>query len=127
MERKKFIKSAAIIGSSVLMSGCCKKDTLKNNQILHTVMFRLKHQKGSQAEKNFLEDSVKILSVIGGVKDFKVLKQIGKKNDFDFALSMIFESQADYDAYNNYPTHKDYVKTRWIPEVEAFLESDFVS
>ena len=125
MKRKTFIKSAALAASGAALAACSKTESLSGGKILHTVMFKLKHPKGSDAENKFLNDSFNILSAVPTAKNFRILRQIGKKNDFDFAFSMIFDNQADYDAYNNYPAHLDYVKNRWQSEVERFLESDF--
>jgi hypothetical protein len=38
---------------------------------------------------------------------------------------MEFASQAKYQAYNEHPEHVAFVKGRWIPEVEEFLEIDY--
>ncbi len=123
MNRKAFIKNTALAGSAGLLCACT--DELGGEKILHTVMFKLKHAKDSPEEKKFLKDSYDILSKIEVAKSFRVLRQVGKKNDFNFALSMLFDSQKDYDSYNNNPNHLAYVKQRWEREVESFLESDF--
>ncbi|MCD8534947.1 MAG: Dabb family protein [Verrucomicrobia bacterium] len=39
---------------------------------------------------------------------------------------MQFASQADYDFYNNHPTHVTYVQEIWLTEVAAFQEIDFI-
>jgi hypothetical protein len=38
---------------------------------------------------------------------------------------MEFADQAAYQGYNDHPVHVAYVRDRWIPEVEAFLEIDY--
>jgi len=38
---------------------------------------------------------------------------------------MEFENQAGYDAYNVHPAHVAFVRDRWVPEVEDFLEIDY--
>ena len=40
---------------------------------------------------------------------------------------MEFADQSAYDRYNFHPDHVRFVEERWIPEVESFLEADFVS
>ncbi|WP_213644817.1 Dabb family protein [Paenibacillus lautus] len=35
---------------------------------------------------------------------------------------MMFENEADYEAYNVHPQHVDFVENRWKKEVEQFLE-----
>ena len=92
--------------------------------IRHTVVFKLKHPEGSQLELDFLQASQK-LADIPVVRNFECLRQISKKNNFDFGLSMEFASQADYQAYNTHPDHVQFVETRWMPEVVEFMEIDY--
>ncbi len=93
--------------------------------IQHSVVFRLKHGAGSVEEIDFLKATA-VLAEISGVKNLRCLRQIGAKNDFSFGLSMEFDSQVDYDAYSEHEIHIRFVETRWIPEVEAFMEIDYV-
>jgi hypothetical protein len=92
--------------------------------IRHTVVFKLKHAAGSQAEGDFLQSARK-LAGIPTVRKFECLRQISKKNSYDFGLSMEFASPRDYQIYNNHPDHVHFVQTRWIPEVVDFLEIDY--
>ncbi|HEY0122049.1 MAG TPA: Dabb family protein [Rhizobium sp.] len=92
--------------------------------IRHTVAFRLKHEPGSAEENSFLKDAL-VLEEIPGVRNFEQLRQTSPKNDFTFGFSMEFENQAGYDAYNIHPDHVTFVRDRWVPEVEAFLEIDY--
>lgn len=92
--------------------------------IRHTVAFKLKHDKGSREEASFLE-AAKALSVLPAVQKFECLKEIGKKNNFDFGLSMEFENVAAYEAYNTHEYHLDFVSNRWAPEVIDFIEIDY--
>jgi hypothetical protein len=92
--------------------------------IRHTVTFKLKHENGSIEETSFLEAARK-LSTLPTVQKFECLKEIGKKNNFDFGLSMEFENKKDYEAYNDHPTHVDFVQNKWIPEVIDFIEIDY--
>ncbi len=94
--------------------------------IQHTVAFRLKHAAGSAAEAKFLADAM-ILAGIPGVDAFERLRQVSPKNDFRFGFSFTFADQAAYDAYNIHPDHVAFVRDRWIPEVEAFLEIDYIA
>ena len=93
--------------------------------IRHTVVFKLKHPGGSQLELDFLRSARK-LSEISTAKNFECLRQISEKNDYDFGLSMEFDSSADYENYNSHPYHVEFVQTRWIPEVTDFMEIDYV-
>jgi hypothetical protein len=92
--------------------------------IHHTVVFRLKHPTGSSAEQKFLADA-RILAAIPGVEKFEQLRQVSPKNDYRFGFSMEFADQAAYAAYNDHPDHVAFVRDRWVPEVEAFLEIDY--
>jgi hypothetical protein len=92
--------------------------------IRHTVVFRLKHALGSAAEKTFL-DAAMILAGIPGVQRFERLKQVSPKNDYRFGFSMEFADQKAYAGYNDHPDHIAFVRDRWVPEVEAFLEVDY--
>ena len=94
--------------------------------IRHTVVFVLKHAHGSLQEKAFLRDA-KVLAEIPGVQKFEQLRQVSKKNDYEFGFSMEFKDQAAYDAYNAHPKHVKFVKERWDREVEKFLEIDYVA
>jgi len=93
--------------------------------IRHTVVFTLKHAAGSAEEQAFLRDAL-VLTEIPGVEKFEQLRQVSKKNDYAFGFSMEFADQSAYDAYNVHPKHVAFVQGRWVPEVERFLEIDYV-
>jgi len=93
--------------------------------IRHTVAFKLKHLSGSESETAFLEAAQRLAS-IPTVRQFERLRQVGKKNHFDFGFSMEFATQQDYETYNNHPDHVHFVETRWKPEVVDFIELDYV-
>ena len=92
--------------------------------IRHTVVFRLKHPKGSAAEADFLA-AADVLAKISGVQKFEKLRQVSPKNDYDFGFSMEFADQAAYNSYDAHPEHVRFVRERWVPEVEEFLEIDY--
>lgn len=100
---------------------------LAEGQILHSVVFRLRHGAGSAEESLFLEDGRRILTSIPSVTNFQVVRQVSSKNNYAFGFSMIFNSQADYDAYNDHPLHVQFVQERWETEVVDFLEIDYSS
>jgi hypothetical protein len=93
--------------------------------IRHTVMFTLKHAPGSELERAFL-DSALVLTEIETVRKFERLRQISQKCEHRFGFSMEFDSQADYETYNEHPTHTKFVNEKWIPEVDSFQEVDYV-
>ena len=93
--------------------------------IRHTVAFRLRHPKGSAAEADFLR-AADVLAKIPGVQKFEKLQQVSAKNDFRFGFSMEFANQAAYHSYDAHAEHVRFVRERWVPEVEAFLEVDYM-
>lgn len=93
--------------------------------ILHSVIFSLKHERGSEEELLFLEDGKRILSSIPTVTNFHVYKQVSIKNDYNYGFAMEFANGADYEAYNTHPLHVQFVSERWEKEVEKFLEIDY--
>lgn len=94
--------------------------------IRHTVVFTLKHAKGSAEEKKFLEDAL-VLTEIPGVNKFERLRQTSPKNNYSFGFSMEFDDQAAYDTYNGHPLHVAFVRDRWLVEVSDFMEIDYVA
>jgi Stress responsive A/B Barrel Domain len=92
--------------------------------IRHSVIFTLKHASGSPEEGAFLRDA-KVLAGIPGVGKFEQLRQVSPKNDYTFGFSMEFADQAAYAGYNDHPEHVAFVRDRWVPEVERFLEIDY--
>lgn len=92
--------------------------------IHHTVVFRLRHEPGSAAERDFLRAACE-LARIEGVKQFECLRQTSAKNAFQFGLSMEFDDAAAYAHYSDHPDHTAFVQNRWIPEVAEFLEIDY--
>lgn len=94
--------------------------------IRHTVVFGLKHAAGSAEEGAFLREAL-VLANIPGVEKFEQLRQVSPKNDYAFGFSMEFADQAAYTGYNEHPTHVAFVRDRWVPEVERFLEIDYVA
>lgn len=93
--------------------------------IEHTVTFRLRHPSGSPEEAAFLV-SAAALARLPGVQNFAIRRQVSPKWDLSFGITMTFASQADYDAYSAHPDHVAFVQQRWLPEVAAFQEADFV-
>ncbi|MDE2383527.1 MAG: Dabb family protein [Alphaproteobacteria bacterium] len=93
--------------------------------IRHTAVFRLKHAKGSAAEADFLA-ALRKLVAIPGVEKFEVLRQVSPKSEYHFGVSMEFANQAAYTGYNDHPDHVAFVQGRWLPEVAAFTEIDYV-
>ena len=92
--------------------------------IRHSVIFKLKYAEGSAETKAFLEAAAK-LENIPGVQQFEMLKQVSKKNKFDFGISMEFASQELYDGYSRHPDHELFLEKYWQKGVVEFLEIDY--
>lgn len=96
-------------------------------RLQHTVVFRLVHPAGSAAEAAFLDTARGTLPAIPGVGDFRVSRQVSAESDLVWQFSMVFADAAAYAAYDAHPAHTTFVATRWVPEVAAFQEYDFVT
>jgi hypothetical protein len=99
--------------------------TLGSGRIRHTVVFTPKHPEDSEAEAGFLEAAAR-LSSLPGVEEWELLREVSPKNGYRYGISMEFADQAAYDGYNDHPDHVAFVRDRWVPEVEDFLEVDYV-
>lgn len=97
------------------------------SSIQHTVVFRLVHPAGSAAEADFLATARRTLPSIPGVTQFAVHRQVGAKSELAWQFSMVFADDAAYAAYDAHPAHTGFVEGRWVPEVAAFAEYDFVA
>ena len=100
---------------------------LTPGRIRHTVSFVLSHPQGSAEEADFLAAAARLADVIPGVEAFEVLREVSPKNDFIHGLSMEFADRAAYDVYNEHPEHVAFVQDRWLAEVTAFQEIDYVA
>jgi quinol monooxygenase YgiN len=94
------------------------------NMIRHSVIFKLNCAKNTAEEKAFLAAAAKLAN-IPGVLHFESLRLTSKKNNFDFGLSMEFESQQSYDAYSSHPDHQQFIQQYWVKYVQDFLEIDY--
>jgi heme-degrading monooxygenase HmoA len=97
--------------------------TLTPGRVRHSVVFRLKHEAGSEAEAGFLRANAG-LAAIPGVEAFELMREVSPKNEYRFALTMEFADREAYDAYSAHPDHVSFVSERWDEEVEDFLEID---
>ena len=97
--------------------------TLRGSRIRHLVVFTLRPDKGIPEVEAFLA-ALSGLSAIDGVEELEVVRQVGVKNGYQFAVSMEFADRAAYDAYNGHPDHVAFVRDRWGAEVGDFMEID---
>ncbi len=135
MKRRQFIGTAgtAAVATAVTatLAGCTSpasstpSATLQAGEVLHTVIFDLKHPAGSPEAELFITDGRRILTAIPGVLDFQACRQCSPKNDYQYGFLMRFRNQADFDAYTAHPDHTKFVAERWDVEVARFQESDF--
>ena len=93
--------------------------------ITHSVFFKLKHERESDAEADFLRQAAE-LAAIPGVEQFQILEETSPKNTFSFGLSMIFADEAAYEEYNHHPAHVAFVQNIWLKDVEHFQEIDHI-
>jgi quinol monooxygenase YgiN len=93
--------------------------------ITHSVFFKLKHPEGSEQERRFLKKAMALRS-ISGVRNFECVREVSQNNGYTLGLTMQFEDRASYDFYTEHPDHNRFVETIWIPEVENFIEIDYV-
>ena len=75
-------------------------------------------------EQDFL-NAAKKLAAIPGYKILKTLRQTGKKNNYDFGLSMELQIKNLYDEYSDHPDHVQFIQKYWLRYVEDFLEVDY--
>ena len=94
-------------------------------EIIHTVVFTLKHEKGSSAAIEFLETAHLFLTGIDVVRDFTIRDQISPKSDFQYGFYMVFTDMEAYTTYNNHPDHIKFVNEYWEKQVVDFQELDF--
>jgi len=92
--------------------------------IRHSVIFKLKDVINADEKQAFF-DAVDQLAFIQDVQKFEVLKQISPKNQFEYGISMEFDTQKQYDFYSNHPEHVAFVQNYWLKYVEDFLEIDY--
>lgn len=92
--------------------------------IKHTVVFKLNHPEDSAETQNFFK-AAKELATIPGVQNFESLRQISKKNQYDFGFSMEFANEALYEAYNGHPMHMQFIGDYWLRSVAEFMEIDY--
>ena len=91
----------------------------------HSVILKLKPALTEDEQCAFFK-AVDNLATLPNVQKFEVLRQISPKNKFEYGISMEFETQAHYDTYSTHPQHIAFVEDWWIPNVEDFLEIDYL-
>lgn len=59
------------------------------------------------------------------VHKFECLRQTSKKNNFDYGVSMEFDTMEAFEEYNQHPAHLAFVETFWVTYVKDFLVIDY--
>lgn len=130
MKRRNFIQCAGAtvfaVSATGLLNSCASPAGLKKGEIMHTVIFDLKHAPGSPETEKFITDACRILTAVPGVRDFQAYRQCSPKNDYQYGFLMTFNNQKEFDAYTAHPEHCKFVEERWDTEVSRFQESDFM-
>ena len=92
--------------------------------IRHSVLFSFKAVTEPALVQAFFKAAA-ALARIPGVQQFEILRQISKKNGFDYGISMEFNNLEAYDHYSNHPDHQLFIQDYWLPFVADFLEIDY--
>lgn len=87
------------------------------------VIFNLKYEAGSKEAEAFLKD-VHQLTLIPVVKQFRAFR-LRPNNPFDYGISMMFDNQADYNAYIAHPVHHEVEQTHWRSAATHSLVIDY--
>ena len=120
------MKSFPLLFICFLIASCSNSKTESSEKgIAHTVVFTLKHEKGSASAIEFLETANLALTGIDVVQDFTVRDQVSPKSNFQYGFYMVFEDKEAYSTYNNHPDHIKFVKEHWEKQVTDFQEFDF--
>lgn len=99
---------------------------LSGPRVRHAVVFALHHPAGSPEEAAFLA-ALADLARIEGVRELQVMREVSPKNDYTHAVTMEFDDEQAYRAYDADPRHQGFVSERWDAEVRDFLEIDTVA
>ena len=97
--------------------------TLRGSRIWHLVVFTLRHEEGTPEAEGFLA-ALRSLAAVEGVEELDVVRQVGLKNSYQFAVTMGFADREAYEAYNAHPDHVSFVRDRWAADVTDFMEID---
>ncbi len=92
--------------------------------IRHTVILKFKKEISPDEKQTFFT-AANALASIEGVRKFEILKQISPKNNFEYGISMEFNTPYLFDQYTNHPDHVYFVEAFWLSSVSDFLEIDF--
>ncbi|CAM3581258.1 Dabb family protein [Paenibacillus lupini] len=92
--------------------------------IHHMVIFSLKHAMGSEEAEAFMRDVESQLTMIPVVKQFHAFR-LKPNNPLDYGISMVFDSEEDYQTYVTHPLHDDFEDNRWKIEATQGMVIDY--
>ncbi|NIK68346.1 Dabb family protein [Paenibacillus sp. BK033] len=95
-----------------------------HKSIHHMVIFSLKHATGSEEAKAFMRDAESQLTKIPVVKQFRAFR-LKPNNLLDYGISMVFDSEEDYQTYVAHPLHDDFEDRRWKKEAAQGMVIDY--
>ncbi|MFD2969768.1 Dabb family protein [Sphingobacterium bambusae] len=117
MERRNFLKSVAVAGTSATIltacgaaSGDAVQQELEPGRIVHSVYFWLKEGITEEDEKDFL-NFFEALKKVPGIHSFHVGKPAATTarevvdNSFHYSLIVTFKSLDDINTYEKHPDH----------------------
>ncbi|TDS12435.1 Dabb family protein [Sphingobacterium paludis] len=116
MERRNFLKSVAVAGTSAsVLTSCTSANQAAGNEfasghIVHSVYFWLKEGISDEEEKDFL-NFFEILKTIASIHSFHVGKPAATTarevvdNSFQYNIIVTFKSLADVNTYEKHPDH----------------------
>lgn len=117
MERRKFLRSVAVAGTSATIMQSCTTvsineggDDLSGGIIVHSVYFWLNEGITEDEEKDFL-NFFEALKKVPGIKSFYVGKPASTTqrdvvdNSFDYSLLVTFANMDDINTYEKHPDH----------------------
>jgi hypothetical protein len=110
-------------GPSTTSPGCRGHPDSRDSAGRALVVFTLRREEGSPEGEASLA-ALRSLPAIDGVEELDVVRQVGPKNDYRFAVTMEFADRAAYDAYSSHPDHVAFVRDRWEADVSDFMELD---
>jgi len=95
--------------------------------IQHTVVFRLVHAPGSPGEAEFLDTAARTLTAIPGVVTSPSVVRSAPRATWPGNSQWSSPIKVPMTPTTRTPAHVDFVATRWVPEVDAFQEYDFIA
>ncbi|RUX22296.1 hypothetical protein EOA13_36225 [Mesorhizobium sp. M7A.F.Ca.US.011.01.1.1] len=87
----------------------------------HMAVFNLRYAPESSEEASFIK-TIEYLGTLQGVKNYKVWRQTGAQADFAFAISMEFETVADFRSYMLNEDHLNFAYDKWYPHIRNSMD-----